>query len=165
MMRYGIARFVGSWISSSGHRLRIQKVHGTRALVDFFGPTGEPVRRPYMDDAPSVRMIADYDDYNGIFGVELWERGKGFILDLTYEQEYDLDEQRRESLVPGLITYAEDRFLHRYSDLFPLHHFVRTKRRTKRSTEPPPRASVSHAPGSSAAGFAASARFRRRLVS
>ncbi len=164
MMRYSIERFAGSWISSSGHRLWIEKVHGTRALVDFFGPTGEPVRRPYMDGVPSVRMIADYDDYNGIFGVELWERGKGFILDLTYEQKYDLDEQRRESLVPGLITDAEDRFLDRYANLFLLHHFVRTKRRTKRSTEPPPRASVSHAPGSSEPEFAGGARLRRRSV-
>jgi len=96
-----------------------------QALVDYLGPSGEPVRRPYMNGAAAVRMIADYDDYNGIFGVELWEPGKGFIFDLTHEQEYGLDEQRRESLVPGLITNAEDRFLDQYSDLFPLRHFVR----------------------------------------
>ena len=165
MTRFGIARFVGSWISASGHRLVIKRENRSRALVDFFGPSGEPVRRPYMKDAPTVRMVADYDDYDGIFGVELWERGKGFILDLTHEQEYDLDEQRRESLVPGLTTHAEDRFLERYFGLFPLHYFVRSKRRTMHCTEPPPSAAVSKAPGSSDAGFAASTRSRRRSVS
>jgi hypothetical protein len=88
-------------------------------------------------------MVAHYDDYNGIFGVELWESGKGFLLDLTHEQTYELDEERRESLVPALMTHAEDRFLDRYSDLFgPLNHYVRTKRRTKRSRQPAVTASV-----------------------
>ena len=71
MTRYGIGRFVGSWTSSSGHRLLIKKAQRNQALVDFLGPSGEPVRRPYMDDAPAVGMIADYDDYEGTFGVEL----------------------------------------------------------------------------------------------
>ena len=38
-----------------------------------------------MSDAPSVQMVAHYDDYNGIFEVELWEEGRGYILDLTQD--------------------------------------------------------------------------------
>ena len=101
MMHYGIARFVGSWVSASGHRLRIKKLRKDQASVDFFDPSGNPVRRPYMNGAPSVQMVAQYDDYNGIFGVELWERGRGFILDLAHEHDYELDEWRREALCAG----------------------------------------------------------------
>jgi hypothetical protein len=83
MMRNGIAQFVGSWISETGYHLRIKKVRKDRASVDFLDPRGAPVQRPYMGGTPSLKMIAHYDDYNGIFEVDLWEEGKGFILDLT----------------------------------------------------------------------------------
>src|SRR5206468_6631500 len=51
-MRYGIARLVGSWVSVSGHRLRIRRVRRDQTSVDFFGPSGHPVCRPHMDAAP-----------------------------------------------------------------------------------------------------------------
>src|SRR5438132_358028 len=85
MLRYGIAQFVGSWVSESGYHLRIKKVRKGRASVDFLDPRGAPVQRPYMGGAPSLKMVAHYDDYNGMFEVDLWEEGKGFILDLTHE--------------------------------------------------------------------------------
>src|SRR6202035_4548367 len=34
MLRYGIAQFVGSWVSESGYHLRIKKVRKGRASVD-----------------------------------------------------------------------------------------------------------------------------------
>lgn len=139
MIRYGIAKFTGLWVSASGNRLEIKKVDDAQALVDFFDATGNPVCRPYMNDAPSVRMVAHYDDYNGIFGVELWEQGRGYILDLTHEYDYELDERRREALVPAISRYEQDRFLDQYSRLFgSLDHFVRARRRTRRSIEPAP---------------------------
>ncbi len=101
MTRYGIARFVGSWVSASGYRLRIKKVRENQASVDFLDPRGAPVQRPYMKGAPSMKMIAHYDSYNGIFEVDLWGEGKGFILDLTHEYDYELDLERREALVPA----------------------------------------------------------------
>ena len=52
------------------------------ALVDFLDPRAAPVQRPYMGGAPSLKMFAHYDS-NGIFEVDLWQEGKGFILDLT----------------------------------------------------------------------------------
>src|SRR6267378_7481470 len=111
MTRYDIGRFVGSWVSASGYRLRIKKVRKDQASVDFLDPCGAPVLRPYMRGAPSVKMIARYDDYNGSFEVDLWEDGNGFILDLTHEYDYELDLQRREALVPALTRHERDRFL------------------------------------------------------
>ena len=128
MTRYGIARFVGSWVSASGYRLRIKKVREDQASVDFLDPRGAPVQRPYMKGAPSMKMIAHYDDYNGIFEVDLWEEGKGFILDLTHEYDYELDRERREALVPALSRYERDRCLDEcYSLSARRHYFVRRK--------------------------------------
>jgi hypothetical protein len=52
MLRYGIAQFVGSWVSESGYHLRIKKVRKGRASVDFLDPRGAPVQRPYMGVRP-----------------------------------------------------------------------------------------------------------------
>jgi hypothetical protein len=79
MLRTGIERFVGFWVSESGYRLRIRKVRKDQAFVDFLDPRGAPIARPYMGGAPSMKMIAHYDDYNEDFRVDLWEEGKGFI--------------------------------------------------------------------------------------
>lgn len=79
-----------------------------------------------------MKMIAHYDDYNGIFEVDLWEEGKGFILDLTHEYDYELDLERREALVPTLSRNERDRFLDEWYALFgPLDHFVRRKAQNK----------------------------------
>jgi hypothetical protein len=132
MTRNGIARLVGSWVSASGYRLRIKKVRKDQASVDFLDPRGAPVKRSYMGGAPSVKMIAHYDDRNGIFEVDLWEEGKRFILDLTHECDYELDPERREALVPALSRYERDRFLDDCYSLFgPLDHFVRRRSQNK----------------------------------
>jgi hypothetical protein len=132
MMRHGIAKFVGSWISASGHRLKIRKVRKTQALVDFLEPSGSSVLRPYMGGAPSTRMPAHYDDYYGLFEVDLWERGKGFIMELIHAYDYELDEHRREALVPGISRFERDRFLEEFYPLFgPLAHFVRQQTQNK----------------------------------
>ena len=132
MTRYGIARFVGLWVSASGYRLRIKKVRKDQASVDFLDPRGAPVQRPSMRGAPSVTRTAHYDDYNGMFKVDLWEQGKEFILDLTQEYDYELDPERREALVPTLNRYERDHFLDGCYSLFgPLDHFVRRNARNK----------------------------------
>jgi len=128
MMRNGIAQFVGSWISETGYHLRIKKVRKDRASVDFLDPRGAPVQRPYMGGAPSLKMIAHYDDYNGTFEVDLWEEGRGFVLELTHECDHELDPKRREALVPALSRNERDHFLDACYSLFgPLDHFVRRK--------------------------------------
>jgi hypothetical protein len=142
MLRNGIAQFVGSWVSESGYHLRIKKVDKDRALVDFLDPRAAPVQRPYMGGAPSLKMVAHYDS-NGIFEVDLWQEGKGFILDLTHEYDYELDPERREALVPALSRNEGDHFLDACYSLFgPLDHFVRRKAENKRlyAKQPPHRA-------------------------
>ena len=85
-----------------------------------------------MGGAPSLKMVAHYDDYNGMFEVDLWEEGKGFILDLTHEYNYELDPER-EALVPALSRNERDHFLDVCYSLFgPLDHFVRRKGWNKR---------------------------------
>jgi hypothetical protein len=57
--------------------------------------------------------------------VELWEKEKGFFLDLTFEYAYELDKDCRDALVPALSRYAEDAFLDQYYHLFePLQHYA-----------------------------------------
>lgn len=133
MLRNGIAQFVGSWISKSGYRLQIRKVRKDRAFVHFLGPRGAPIARAYMGGAPSMKMIAHYDDYNEDFRVDLWEEGKGFILHLEHEYDYVLDSAgHREALVPAISRYEGDRFLDAYYSLFgPLDHFIRMTARNK----------------------------------
>ncbi len=127
MLRYGIAQFVGFWVSASGHCLRIKKVREDLASVDFLDPNGAPVQRLYMGGAPSTNMVAHYDDYFENFEVELWEERK-FILHLSHEYDYELDPKRRESLEPALSRDEQDHFLDEYYSLFgPLHHFVRSR--------------------------------------
>jgi hypothetical protein len=143
MLRYGIAQFVGSWVSESGYHLRIQRVRKGRASVDFLDPRSAPVQRHYMGGAPTLKMVAHYDDYNGMFEVDLWEEGKGFILDLTHEYDYELDPERREALVPALSRNERDHFLDAWYSFFgPLDHFVRRKALNKRAIAkaPPHRA-------------------------
>ncbi len=133
MLTYGITRFVGSWVNSSGCVLKIMKLNEVQAAVDFLDPSGNPVSRPYMNGALSLAMVAHYDDYNGTFEVDLWEEGRSFMLDLRHQYQYELDEYLREALVPGITSYAED-FLYEFSPLFgPLEHFVRIESQNQES--------------------------------
>jgi hypothetical protein len=135
MSVYGIDKVIGSWVRASGWRLEVIKRSESTALVDVFDPSGQPVIRSYMDNAPCTQMTAHYDEYEGRFEVELWKEGSGFLLDLTHEPEYELDPQRREALVSGIGRYAEDYFLDAYYAIFgPLEHFTRLERRTNRSS-------------------------------
>lgn len=133
MLRNGIAQFVGSWVSGSGYRLRIKKVRNDRASVDFLDPRGAPVERTYMGRAPSIKMIAHYDDYYENFEVDLWEQGKWFTLHLTHQYDYVLDREQREALVPAISRNERDHFLDSFYLLFgPLDHFVRRQARNKK---------------------------------
>jgi hypothetical protein len=80
---------------------------GRHVGLDFYDLLIEALMR----GAPSLKMVAHYDDYNGMFEVDLREEGKGFILDLTHEYNYELDPERREALVPALSRNERDRFL------------------------------------------------------
>lgn len=126
MKLYGIDRYEGEWVSGSGSRVRIRKVSNTEACVDYFGSADSPMIRPFLQNSPSLDMTAHYDEYYGEFGVELWERGKGLVLHLLYEENYALDNRHREALVPSIGRYEKDHYLECFCNRICLNHFVRT---------------------------------------
>lgn len=128
-MKEGIDRFAGDWTSDDGLGLHIVKTSPKRAKVTLLGTDGEPLRRPYWDNRPTVEMPAEYDDYMGEFTVHLWERERGFAMHLDHhlsDRWVDLDQ---EVLSPSISQYEEDRFLDQYHGLFgKLADFKRIKR-------------------------------------
>lgn len=117
-MKFEIEKFSGIWASEDHYRLEIIIIDETSAFVSLYNPRGVPVNRPYFHNTPTINMPALYDDYYGEFTVDLWEDNKGFKLDLQYEEQYDLDELKRDALVPALTRYEADNFLDQYYELF-----------------------------------------------
>lgn len=71
-------------------------------------------------------MYSYLTDCGATIEVDLWERGKGFSLHLTYEHAYELDKAYRDSLVPALSRYEEDSYLDQYYQLFePLNLYTK----------------------------------------
>ena len=125
-MKFGIDKFSGIWTSEDGYKLEITKVDDSSALVSFYAPEGNPINRPYFNNEPTLKMPSVYDDYSGDFSVYLWQSGKGFSLDLRYEETYALDQFQREALIPALTRFEDDSFLDQYYDLFGnLNHFTK----------------------------------------
>jgi hypothetical protein len=125
-MKYGIDKFIGTWVSESRYRLEIIKVSSTEASVSLYSPNGAAPLRPYYDNLPTIRMYASYDEYEGDFDISLWKKRSGFVYSLEHEYDYMLDKHERESLAPGLCRNSQDEFLDQYYYLFgPLDHFVR----------------------------------------
>ncbi len=128
MMDFSINKFTGKWRSESGYSIEIQRITELQASVSLLDCNGKPVLRPYFNNCPTIGMIATYDDYDGTFEVDLWEKGKGFTLHLDHEYSYELDHLNRESLIFSISRYEEDNFLDTYYKLFgPLDHFTREK--------------------------------------
>jgi len=135
-MTFGIDRYVGIWRNAEGYRLEIRRFDATHAVASLFSPFGPPVSRPYYDNKLTVEMPAIYHDYDGDMEISLWKDGSGFVLQLQHEGAYDLDEARREALIPALSQYAEDTFLDSYHPLFGrLSHYTRQKAEPMRSSD------------------------------
>jgi hypothetical protein len=125
-MECEIEKFSGMWESKDRYRLEIMIRDETSAFVSLYTPQGIPVNRPYFQDTPTINMPARYDDYYGEFTVDLWENNTGFELDLQYEEQYELDQLKRDALVPALTRHEADHFLDQYYPLFGhLKHFIR----------------------------------------
>lgn len=125
--RDDISKFIGKWENEAGNFIVIQQKTDQSCSVSFFkGPNSEPVLRPYCADSPSLEMDSYLTEHGTTLEVELWEKGKGYNLHLTYERAYALDKKRRDSLVANLSRYLEDAFLDQYDHLFePLEHYTR----------------------------------------
>ena len=126
-MEDDISKFIGEWENESGNVLVIQRKIALSGSVSFFkGPKSEPVLRPYCGNSPSLEMDSYLTEYGDSLQVELWEKERGFRLDLTYEYAYELDKDWRDSLVPALSRYEKDAFLDQYYHLFePLEHYTK----------------------------------------
>jgi len=124
-----IEHYIGEWQSESGKRLSIRRIDGETASVSLFAPPdGRPILRPWCDNKPSVNMIAKYNPaYGPELVVELWDKGKGFTLDLNFELGYELDKDRRDSLIVAWSRYEKDAYLDKYYSLFePMEHYTKT---------------------------------------
>jgi len=122
-----IDKFIGTWENDAGNLLVIKKSTDLSALVSFFtGQNPLPAIRSYYENRPSIGMYSYLTDCGATIEVDLWERGKGFSLHLTYEHAYELDKACRDSLVPALSRYEENSYLDQYYQLFePLKHYTR----------------------------------------
>jgi hypothetical protein len=132
MLKDYIENFIGEWQDETGNRLQIRKLSATACTVTFLGAfNGAPISRPWFGGRPSVDMPAQYDPHDEPdLRVELWESRRGFTLHLDCQPCYDLDEDRRESLVPWLSRYDRDGFLDQYYGLLgPLSHFTRRRQK------------------------------------
>ena len=120
-------KFIGNWENDAGNLLVITKSTDLIALVSFLtGPNTSPVIRSYYENKPSIDMDSHLADSGVSLEVDLWERGKGFSLHLTYEHAYELDKACHDSLVPALSHYEEDGYLDQYYPLFePLNHYTK----------------------------------------
>lgn len=128
-MIFGISKYAGIWESEDGFRLDIKTISDTSALVSIYDSNCQPYKRTYFNDKPTINLNATYDDYLGEFRVDLWNKNKGFELILEYEHEYDLDEFKRDALIPALSRNEEYKFLNNYYEIFgTLRHLVKIER-------------------------------------
>ena len=117
-MKFGIDKFIGFWKSEDGYSLDISKISDTSAVVSFYHPSGEPIVRKYYNDKLTIQMPATYEEYDGKFIIELWETGKGFQLDLSYLNDFALNHQNEEILIPAITRNEKDHFLDKHYKLF-----------------------------------------------
>lgn len=74
-----------------------------------------------------MNMTAEYSPRDGP-GLEVQLSGKRrrFILDLTFEPDYELDAEKRDSLVPALSRDMDTDFLEQYYHIFePLKRYIK----------------------------------------
>ena len=123
-----LRQYLGDWEDEIGNRLIVRRRNDVTVFVTFLsGVSGEPIPRPWCDDRPTVDMPGHYrlDEALSV-EVELCERRRGFILDLTFEPAYSLDSKGRDALVPALGRFEEDNDLDQYYGVFdPLTHYTK----------------------------------------
>lgn len=122
--------YIGIWAGPPSRELHIRKVGRRRYLATLL-IHGEPIQRPWMNDAPTIDMPASYS-FSALDGsdflVDLWTK-KRFLLSLDYEQDYHMrDGPPCEALVLAIARDEELEFLDQYYDLLGgLEHFTRLR--------------------------------------
>ena len=123
-----ITEFIGVWENASGNILEIRANDKKSLKVNFIScKTGKPVIREFFGNKESIDMYAELDYYGSSLEVELWEKGKGFQLNLLYNFNEN-SEETGNFLTPGLATYSDDNLIWEYEYLFmPLENYKRIK--------------------------------------
>jgi hypothetical protein len=114
--------YVGIWRNEIGNEIIIQPKDKKSLKVSFISYVdNKPINRQYSGGSYSIEMHAELDYYKTSLDVELWEKGKGFQLNLMPEI------MNENELVPGISRYTNDKFLDKYYYLFgPLTRYTRT---------------------------------------
>ena len=117
-------QYLGIWRNATGERLIIERA-GNRSVRVTFLRNDQPIARPWLHGKPSAGMLGRERQPNEL-SVELWRPGKGFTLEIVYEEQYPLLSGPIEALVVGVSRYMHDNFLDQYFPLFAgLEHFTR----------------------------------------
>lgn len=122
--------YIGIWVGPPSRELHIRKVGPSRYLATLL-IHGEPIQRPWMNDALTIDMPASYS-FSALegsdFSVDLWTK-KRFALSLNYEPDYQMrDGPSCEALTMGIARDEELDFLEQYHDLLGgLEHFMRLR--------------------------------------
>ena len=134
MTRYDIPwedNYIGDWAGEPSRELRIRKV-GPRRFLATLLINGQPIKRPWMNDEPTIDMPATYS-FSALggpeFSIDLWSNGR-FAINLNYEPDFRIHEDEPcEALTMGITRDSELDILDQYYDLLGgLEHFVRIKR-------------------------------------
>ena len=119
-----IDNYAGDWVDQTGRVLRIAVCDDQTATVSFL-VNGEPLKRPWCNNRPSVDMPARYYPGEGP-SLEVALGREGFVLDLGYESAYELLPGRPEALTVGIGRRMGDRVAEGHSPFFmPLDPYVR----------------------------------------
>lgn len=121
--------FIGTWKNESGNIIEINPFKKNSLKVNFIsGKTGKHVIRKYFENKESIDMLARLDFYESSLEVELWKKGKGFQLILSYLLIDFKNEKSEYCLAPGHSQYESDNLTEQYGHLFdPLEYYKRIK--------------------------------------
>lgn len=124
----GLDKYIGTWINKAGNKLEIKAKDKKSLNVSFFKKGNVPAIREYYNNLDSIDMHAELDYYESSIEVELWEKGKGFHLCLTYDFiDFKIDPGYY--LASGISRYEEDAFLDKYYHLFePLDYYKKIEK-------------------------------------
>ncbi len=118
-----LKKFIGTWENKAGNRLEIKRKDKNSLSVSFFNHLRIPIKREYFNNSEAIDMHAELNYYSSSLEVELWEKGKGFQLNLLYDF-INLKDEPGYYLAPGLSSYKDDNFSSKYYYLFkPLEYY------------------------------------------
>lgn len=120
--------YVGQWADDPRRHLSIRKVRNRHYLATLL-IDGQPIARPWMDNAPTVDMPAIYTftPLDGSdFSIDLWTKQR-FKISLDYEPNFQIyDHAPCEVLTMGITRHSNLDFLDQYYPLLGgLKHFIR----------------------------------------